>query len=141
MSTQTVTIHLPDALYERVRCAAQVQQRPIEKLLLDAVVTGTSLLDDLPPELADEMAALALLNDTALWRVARRTLPSDQQEQMDTLLQEKGRGQLLPEGQQVLDQLLAEYERAVLTRAHAAVLLQQRGYDVSDPSIFNRSAE
>jgi len=110
-------------------------------LLLDAVVTGTSLLDDLPPELADEMAALALLNDTALWRVARRTLPSDQQEQMDTLLQEKGRGQLLPEGQQVLDQLLAEYERAVLTRAHAAVLLQQRGYDVSDPSIFNRSAE
>ena len=141
MSTQTITIHLPDALYERVRYTAQIQQRPIEKLLLDAVAAGTSLLDDLPPELVDEMAALALLNDTALWRMARRTLSSGQQKRMDTLLQEKGRGRLLPQEQQILDQLLTEYERTVLTRAHAAVLLQQRGYDVSDPSVFNEPAK
>ena len=96
--------------------------------------------DDLPPELVDEMAALALLNDTALWRMARRTLSSGQQKRMDTLLQEKGRGKLLPEEQRILDQLLTEYEGTVLTRAHAAVLLEQRGYDVSDPSVFSEPA-
>jgi len=137
MSTQAVTIHLPHALYERVRFAAQVQRRPVEKLLLDAVVTGTSWLDDLPPELADEMAALVLLNDAALWRVARRTLTANQQRQIDALLHKKGRGELVPEEQQALDQLLSEYEHMVLARAQAAILLKQRGYDVSDPAILN----
>jgi len=121
-----------------MRRAAQMQQRPLEKLVLDAVITGTPLLNDLPPELADEMTAVALLNDAALWRVARRTLSPGNQEQLDTLLQKKGRGELLSEEQKVLDELLAEYERAMLTRAHAAVLLQQRGYDVSDPSVLNK---
>jgi hypothetical protein len=140
VNTQAVTIHLPDTLYERMRHAAQMQQRPLEKFVLDAVMAGAPLLDDLPPELADEMAALALLNDTALWRVARRTLSSDQQGQLDMLLQKKGRGELSPEEQSLLDEMLAEYEQVMLTRAHAAVLLQQRGYDVSDPSILNESA-
>lgn len=140
MNTQAVTIHLPNTFYERMRRAAQMQQRPLEKLVLDAVITGTPLLNDLPPELADEMTAVVLLNDAALWRVARRTLSPGNQEQLDTLLQKKGRGELLSEEQKVLDELLAEYEHTMLTRAHAAVLLQQRGYDVSDPSVLNKPA-
>ena len=140
MSPQAVTIHLPNEFYERMRRAAQIQQRPLEKFLLDAAITGMPLLNDLPPELADEMAALVLLNDAALWRVGRRTLPSEKQEQLDTLLRKKGRGELLPEEQQALDELLAEYEHVVLARAHAAVLLKQRGYDVSDPTILNEPA-
>ncbi len=140
MSTQAITIHLPDTFYERMRRAAQIQQRPLEKFVLDAAITGASLLDDLPPELADEMAALALLNDAALWRVARRTLPTEKQERLDALLQKKGRGELLSEEQQTLDGLLTEYEHIVLTRAHTAVLLKQRGYDVSDPSLLNEPA-
>lgn len=137
MSTQTVTVRLPKPLYQRIQNAAQIQRRPIEKLLLDSVATGMSLLDDLPPELASEMAALALLNDAALWRTTRSTLSTKQQKQMSKLLQAKQRGKLPPEDQPVLDQLLAEYERAVLIRAQAVVLLRQRGYDVSDPSILN----
>jgi hypothetical protein len=140
MNTQAVTIYLPNPLYERMRSTAQIQQRPIEKLLLDVVATGLPLLDDLPPELVDEMAALALLNDAALWRAARRTLLPDQHRQMDALLAKKGRGELTPAEQQVLDHLLAEYEHVVLVRAQAAMLLQQRGYDVSDPSILNEPA-
>jgi hypothetical protein len=85
-----------------------------------------------PPELTDEMAALALVNDAGLWRVARRVLSSEKQEQLDTLLQKRGRGELRLEEQPVLDELLSEYEHVILARAHAAVLLKQRGYDVSD---------
>jgi len=137
MNTRAVTIYLPASLYERVRCTAQAQQRPIEKLLLDAVAAGTPMLDDLPSELAEEMAALALLNDTALWQIARRTLSGKQQAELDTLLCEKGRGNLSAEDQQRLDKLLAEYEFIILARAQAAVLLQQRGYDVSDLLILD----
>lgn len=140
MSTQAITIHLPNMFYERMKRAAQIQQRPLEQVAIDAVITGTPLLNDLPPELTGEMTALALLNDAALWRVAQRTLPPDKQGQLDTLLQEKGRSELLAEKDKTLDELLAEYEHIILSRAHAAVLLQQRGYDVSDPSILNRPA-
>lgn len=140
MSPPTVTIRLPKVFYERMRQAAQIQQRSLEEILLEAAITGTPLLDDLPPELTDEMAALALLNDAALWRVARRTLPAKKQERLDALLQKKEQGKLLSEEQQILDELLAEYERVVLARAHAAVLLKQRGYDVSDPSVLNEPA-
>jgi hypothetical protein len=93
------------------------------------------------PELTDEMAALALVNDAGLWRVARRTLSSEKQEQLDALLQVRERGELRPEEQPVLDELLSEYEHVILARAHAAVLLKQRGYDVSDPSVVNKPAE
>ena len=141
MSPQTVTVHLPEAFYERLQRAAQMQQRSLENFLLDAAITGTPLLDDLPPELAGEMAALVLLNDAGLWRVARRTLSSEKQEQLDTLLQIRGRGELPPEDHLILDELLSEYEQIILARAHAAVLLKQRGYDVSDPSVVNKPAE
>jgi hypothetical protein len=32
--------------------------------------------------------------------------------------------------------LLREYDETILRRAHAAMLLQTRGFDVSDPVIF-----
>jgi hypothetical protein len=140
MNTQAVTIHLPTTLYKRMQHAAQVQQRPIETLLLDAVTASAPLLEDLPAELAEEMAALTLLNDAALWQVAQRTLSEEQQQDLDELLYAKGRGSLAPEDQQRLDALLAEYEHVVLARAQAAVLLQLRGYDVSDPAALTPPA-
>ena len=135
MTTQSVTLYLPDSIYRRVQQTAQVLQRPLEELLLDAVTTALPLLDDLPPELADDIAALALLNDAALWRIARSTMPPSNQKQLDLLLDEKSQGALTARGQQELDQLLSEYERVVLIRAQAALLLQQRGYDISDPAV------
>lgn len=141
MATQSVTLHLPDNIYQRIQRTAQLLQRPLEEFLLDAVTTALPLLDDLPPEMVDDMAALALLNDAALWRTARSTLPPTSQEQLDLLLDKKGRGELTATEQQEIDQLLIDYERVVLIRAQAALLLKQREYDVSDPAILNTLSE
>ncbi len=103
--------------------------------------TALPLLDDLPPEMIDDMAALTLLNDAALWRAARSTLPPASQERLDLLLDKKGRGELTVAGQQELDRLLSHYEHIVLTRSQAALLLKQREYDVSDPTILNTPPE
>ncbi len=75
------------------------------------------------------------------WRTDRGTLPPANQERLDLLLDKKGRGELTVAGQQELDQLLSDYERVVLTRAQAALLLKQREYDVSDPTILNTLPE
>jgi len=54
-------------------------------------------------------------------------------------MEAKNQGTLPHEKQQELDELLHEYKRIVMIRAQAAVLLQQRGYDVSDPATLNES--
>lgn len=138
---QTVTLNLPDNIYQRLKRIAQTMQRPLEEFLVDAVTTALPLLDDLPPEMMDDMVALALLNDEALWRVARSTLSSADQERLDSLLDKQGREALAAIEQQELDQLLSEYERVILTRGQAAVLLKQRKYDISDPAILNDPLE
>ena len=83
-----------------------------------------------------DMATLALLNDSALWRIARETMPAEHYENMDQLLFEKKQGMFSALQQQRLDEYLADYNTIVLRRAHAALLLQQRGYDLSNPQVL-----
>lgn len=103
------------------------------------MVSGLSLLDDLSDEMVMDMATLALLNDRALWRVARQTMSKEHYDRMDELLALKNQKALTSAQQQELGVYLAEYDQIVLQRAHAAVLLQQRGYDLSNPQILNNS--
>jgi|LakMenEpi03Aug12_release.lakeMendotaPanAssembly.Ray.scaffolds.fasta_scaffold617458_2 adenylate cyclase len=135
VAAETVTLQVPGQLYARARQTAGNQQA-LEQLLVSAMVSGLSLLDDLPDEMVMDMATLALLNDRALWRVARQTMPEEHYERMDELLALKSQNLLSVAQQQELDTYLAEYDRIVLQRAHAAVLLKQRDYDLSNPQIL-----
>jgi len=92
----------------------------------------------LPDEVSDDLVSLAFLNDSALWDVARSLLPAEHHHRMEKLLAEKGQGRLNKQEQQVLDQLVQDYETFVLRRSQAALLLQHRGYDMSDPSVLSR---
>jgi len=139
MITETVTLHLPEPLYRRIQRTAQIMRQPIEDFLLDAVTTALPLLDDLPPELVNDMTTLMTLNDAALWRSARQTMSQSHQERMEFLMHTREQGALSHKEQRELDKLLHEYERIVTIRAQAAVLLQQRGYDVSEPATLNES--
>ncbi|MCI0696627.1 hypothetical protein L0337_32075 [candidate division KSB1 bacterium] len=134
---QTVTLHLPDFLYQRVERVAKSSRRPVEEVLLDAVSTALPPLAGLPPELADELADLAFLSDAELWEIARKTLSAEHYEEMDDLLKRKGQNQLTADEQQTLDRLLQEYQTLVLHRGQAAVLLQRRGYNMPDPALLN----
>lgn len=135
-TAQTVTLNLPGLLYQKVQRMAQTLRRPIEDILVDAVATALPPLAGLPPELADDLDGLAFLNDEALWQVARSTLAAEHHQQMDDLLARKGRAPLTVAEQQNLDRLLGEYQSLVLRRGQAAVLLQRRGYDMSDPDVL-----
>jgi hypothetical protein len=137
-TAQTITLHLPIPLYQQVQHTARTLRRTVEEVLLDAVATALPPLAGLPPELTDDLSGLAFLNDATLWQVARSTLPPEHHQQMDELLARKGQGELTATEQQTLDRLLLEYQTLVLRRGQAAVLLQRRGYDVSDPAVLNR---
>lgn len=90
-------------------------------------------LDTPAGPLRSALAQLAFLNDAALWQAARATVPLAQRERLEELHDQQQRTGLSAVEQDEEAALLALYRETVLVRAQAAVLLQQRGYAVSDP--------
>ena len=134
---QTFTLNLPNLLGTRIQRLAHKFKKTEQEILLDAITTALPPLVGVVPELADELAELTFLNDATLWRIARSTLPQEQYNQMDELLARKGQGQIIATEQQTLDELVEQSQNLTLKRGQAAVLLQQRGYDLSNPAILN----
>jgi len=79
---------------------------------------------------------MAYLNDAALWQASRSTLATEQRERLAALHEAQQRRTLSTEEQIEEQALLKLYREVVLVRAQAAVLLKQRGYDVSDLTQF-----
>ncbi len=72
MTTQTVTLRLPESLYARLQQAARATRRSLDDVLLHAVHVGSPpRWDDAPAEFQADLAALDRLGDEALWRIAR----------------------------------------------------------------------
>jgi len=53
---ETVTLQVPSQIYARARQAAGKDQQALEQLLVSALVSGLSLLDDLPDAMVVDMA-------------------------------------------------------------------------------------
>ena len=147
MVMQAVTLNLPHTLYERFRLRAENNHRTIEAELLEVVTTAepiekqngwsnqweeSSDEDQLPAKLEEELASLALLNDDALWRAARSHMPAEAAAQTEALNYKLRREGLTETEDKTLNNLLQEYDRYMLIRAQSMLLLQQRGYDISE---------
>ena len=79
---------------------------------------------------------MAYLNDAILWQLARATMTSEQSQQLEQLHHKLQREGLSRSESEVEDALTQLYRETILVRAQAAVLLKQRGYDISDFSQF-----
>lgn len=131
MALQTVTVRLPDVLYQLIEQRARQMRRSIEDELVAVVAEALPTLEDLPADITDELAQLGFLSDEELWQAARTTLTPDESERMQALLLKRQREGLAPQEQQEAERLLHRYDRTMLVRARAAVLLKERGYDIS----------
>jgi hypothetical protein len=133
MSTQEITLTLPGAVYDQIRQAAEKAQRPVDEVLLEAVLAVAPTLTNPAGPFRSSLAQLAYLNDAALWQAARSTMSPEQHEQLEALHDKQQREGLTTEEQDLEQALLTLYRETLLVRAQAAVLLQQRGYDMRDP--------
>ncbi len=131
MALQTVTVHLPEILYQKIAQRAQQTQRSVEDELVEAVEAGLPVVGDLPAEVADEIAQLAFLTDDELWQAAESTLPETNSEQMQALVLKRQRERLTEAEQEEVERLRHRHDRNMLIRAKAAALLKERGHDVS----------
>jgi hypothetical protein len=136
MTTQEITLNLPEPLYDQIRQAAEKTHRSIDDVIIEAVMAAAPTLDTPTSPLRSALAQLAYLNAAALWQAARSTMPPTQRERLEELHLKQQREGLTPKEKKEDRTLLALYQETMLVRAQAAVLLKQRGYDVSDPRQF-----
>ncbi len=131
MSAHAITIHLPETLYNRFRQRAEWSHRSLETEILDAVASAASVGDELSPELIEAVEGLEKLDDEQLWLLARTAISPEASQELEALHARQRDEGLSPAKDATRAKLIHEYERIMLIRAQAAMLLKNRGHDVS----------
>ena len=139
MNERTVTVTLPEALYERVQETARATSRSLEEVMTQSIALSLPQLEaDLPPALRADLSTLALLGDDQLREVAASQMDMTQQVELEALAQHHKQTALTPEEQNRLHILLEQAQKIMLTKAEALRLLARRGYDVFPESTISQ---
>lgn len=128
---QVITVHVSDPLYRRLSRRAEQRRRAVEDELLEAVVSGLLLDEELPPGLEDDLQQLTVLSNETLLQVACSRLTPAQSRALEQLHRHAQVRALSAEEDQHEQELTHLYERTMLLRARAVRLLAERGVDVS----------
>lgn len=131
MAGQSITLHLPDELYRRVKEEADRTRRSVEEELIDVVASVLPGEPTLPDDLATAVEHLDLLDNVALERAARSHLSRKSARRLENLHLKRQREGLEEAETREVESLVRQYERAMLVRAHALRLLKRRGHDVA----------
>ncbi|MBV7334739.1 hypothetical protein KFU94_42170 [Chloroflexi bacterium TSY] len=131
MTVQTITLDIPEQIYQRLENTALAMRRSVEEVILHTLKVGSPpVWDDVPAEYQTELAMMDRLEDNALWQIARSYKQHDEMERYDDLLARNQDGLLSTDEQIELQSLRQEAELFMLRKAHAAALLTWRGHTV-----------
>jgi len=139
MLAKTVTVTLPQPIFERVTEVAEVNHISVEQLLTQTIaLTMPPLESDLPPSWRQELSRMQSLSDAVLWGLAGSTMDEQQQAELETLAELQKERALTSAEQDALVRLMEEAEYSMLRRAEAFHLLARRGYSVfAEPTSEN----
>jgi hypothetical protein len=134
---ETITLQIPEPLYQRLVDTARATNRPLEEVTLHALNVGSPPdWMNVPDEFQVDLAALDRLEDEALWKIAQSHKSAAEMERYSLLL-ERSRlcrrnqeGMLTDTERAELTALRAESDRFMLLKAQAAALLRWRGYQI-----------
>lgn len=127
--SHSMTIQLPDKVYQQVTQAAKLYQQPAELIILRSLkYTLPPLLDEIPSQYHADVFPLLTMDDRALQQEVRQTFPPDRWHVYETLLDQKKSAPLTDEEEQQLAQLRHEADVVMFRRSYAAVLLKRRGH-------------
>ncbi len=128
---ETITLQIPEPLYQRLVDTARATNRPLEDVTLHALKVGSPPdWTNVPDEFQVALAALDRLEDEALWKIARSHKSATEMERYSLLLDRNQEGMLTNAERAEMTALRAESDRFMLLKAHAAALLHWRGYQI-----------
>ncbi|MFZ1709603.1 MAG: hypothetical protein WA029_09185 [Anaerolineae bacterium] len=131
MTTQSVTLRLPEPVFRYLQQIAIVTQRPIEQLVRQSVEGNLPpSVATLPPEIQGELLSLQTIPVEQLRYIAlSQVSPGDQARHLE-LLDKNSRSELTVAEQKELAALRFSADLLTLRKAYAWAVLRWRGYAV-----------
>jgi hypothetical protein len=128
MTTQQVTIELPELILQRFTQLAEATHQSVEFLISQSVLSNLPPSTEIaPPELQPEFLRMQTLSVESLRPIAQAQVEDFQFERHTELLQKNEAGNLSPEEREELTNLRVTAEQLMLRKAHAWSLLRWRG--------------
>jgi hypothetical protein len=135
MSARTITVTLPEPLLDYLETQAQAAARTIDELVAEVLVRNTvpAVEATLPVAVQQELKALELLSDEAVWTIAQSAMNGDKLALYDLLRERYQDETITPAGLEMLESLHVEADHLMLRKAHAYAILKSRGHSISLP--------
>ncbi|NER07641.1 MAG: hypothetical protein F6K17_36310 [Okeania sp. SIO3C4] len=131
MQKQTVTLEIPEAIYQRLANTARGMQFSLEDIVIHTLKLGIPpSYDDIPEEFKVDIARLDKLDDDSLWRITRSKKTEAEMKQYNSLLETNSSRELTEREQLELSKMRREADLFMLRKAQATALLHWRGYKV-----------
>lgn len=130
MPEKTIAVQLPESAFRKLQRAAELTYRSVDDVLVSTIDAALTAPPDLPPDLANELGAMRLLSDDALWAAVQPSLSPAEQHRLRQLNHIAGERSLTEAEAAEQTALIEAYHRSVLRRAQALAILTQRGYSI-----------
>jgi plasmid stability protein len=131
MAAHRVTLDLPQDAYEQLRQRAAQAQRSVEAEAAQTVERALAEEARQSEEGVPSLEALNLLDSEALREVVAGAAAPESALLLGALSAKREQSGLTVEEEELVSDLIRRYDRAVLLRSRALLLLHQRGVDVS----------
>jgi|SRR5579871_1197031 len=132
MTDHSVTLTVPDYVYDRARQIAEATSQPVEQVLRQHILESFSEpLPTLPPDEQAELLALSQLSDDALRTIAREQMAAEHQARMQVLMDQNNLGTISDADYRELEALVERGQRLMVRKAEASAILTRRGHRMS----------
>jgi hypothetical protein len=132
MTTQRITIELPESIFHRFVQMAEATQQPLEDLIAQSVVSNLPpSAETAPLEMRAELVEMQTLSVDELLAIAQTQANVIQHENHVQLLAKNQAGVLLPEEQRDLTDMRQIADRLMLRKAYAWAILRWKGHRIS----------
>lgn len=130
MAEETLTLNMPESMYQRLKQRAAMEHRSLEEAALAALAASVPEAEQIPPAWGALLDSMIALDDEALWRAALNNRGRKANGGIRRLRAKRQTRGLTVAEQEHLAELLRQEERGMLIRARALLLLKQRGRDI-----------
>ncbi|MBE9114023.1 hypothetical protein IQ273_32155 [Nodosilinea sp. LEGE 07298] len=131
MSTQQITIELPEPVMRQLMRIAAATHQSIEALVAQSVLSNLPpSVDNAPPELQTDLLSMQGLSVKELYTIAQTQTEPIQYNRHTELLQKNAANQLTPAERQELSALRQSADHLMLCKAYAWSLLRWRGQKI-----------
>lgn len=128
MDDHTVTLTIPDELYQRLKWRSEATNQNLEALILKTISNGLYMEETgLPPEFAAALVAAEQSGNDADLRLAATPHSSNFQAAIEDLREQLKRPDISPLEKRKLEEILSSFEMREQFRSKAEDALKRRG--------------